>query len=178
MLISFVQAFGAGSASPPLIGAVLAGIDRNDAGAASGVLQTSQQIGSALGVALIGVIFFGVLAGHAPAISGDLAPDLARQLTGLSGGDAGAATAADFRACADDRARSHDPAITPASCQQPSLQTTEPSVAPTITAFLQRANARNYANAYAVSMLASSGFLIVAAACALALPAPTRTPPH
>ncbi|MDQ6832075.1 MAG: MFS transporter [Chloroflexota bacterium] len=48
-LVSVIQGIGAGSASPPLIGAILAGIDRDDAGAASGVLATTQQIGSALG---------------------------------------------------------------------------------------------------------------------------------
>ncbi len=171
-LLTAVQGLGAGTTSPPLIGAALAGIERDDAGAASGALVTAQQIGGALGVAIIGVVLFGVLAGHAPRVSGDLAPEFARQLAAVQGGEDRATTVADFRACADGRARSHDPAITPASCQQPSLHGSDPAVASAVAAFLQRANARNYANAYAISMLIATGFLIVAAIGALCLPAP------
>lgn len=176
-LLTALQGLGAGTTSPPLIGAVLAGIERDDAGAASGVLVTSQQIGSALGVAIIGVILFGVLAGHAPRISGDLTPDFARQLAG-TGIAVAEATVADARTCADDRARSHDPAIAPASCQRPSLHGSDSAVVTAVAAFVQRANARNYANAYAVSMLAATGFLIVAVGGALCLPAPRGRAPH
>jgi EmrB/QacA subfamily drug resistance transporter len=49
---------GNGTAVPALIGAVLAGARVQDAGAASGVLTTSQQFASAAGVAALGSIFF------------------------------------------------------------------------------------------------------------------------
>jgi hypothetical protein len=45
----------------PLMDLTLAAVDGDDAGAASGVFNTVQQLGSALGVALVGVVFFGVL---------------------------------------------------------------------------------------------------------------------
>ncbi len=167
-----VQGLGAGSTGPPVIGAILAGIDRDDAGAASGVVVTCQQIGSALGVAIIGVILFGARAGHAPRVSGDLAPELNRRLTAVQGGDERTATVADFRACADDRARSHDPAIAPASCLRPSLHGSDPAVTSAVSTSLQRANARSYADAYVVSLLAATGFLVVALAGALCLPPP------
>ena len=47
-------------AVPPM-DLTLAAVDGDDAGAASGVFNTVQQFGSALGVALVGVVFFGVL---------------------------------------------------------------------------------------------------------------------
>ncbi len=169
-----IQGLGAGSSTPPLFGAILAGIDRDDAGAASGGLSTAQQIGSALGVAIIGVVLFGAFAAHAPRVSGDLAPALDRQLAPALGDAGRATTVADFRACADDRARSHDPAIAPASCQRPSLHGPDPAVAAAVAAFLQRANARNYADAYVVSVLASMVFLIIALASAFRLPTPRR----
>jgi len=169
-----IQGLGAGATGPPVIGAILAGIDRNDAGAASGVLATAQQIGSALGVAIIGVVLFGVLAGHAPRVSADLAPEFGRQLAGVQGGEERATTVADFRVCADDRARSHDPAITPASCRRPSLHGSDPSVASVVATVLQRANARNYADAYVVSTGAVVALLLVALASAFCLPAPHR----
>lgn len=43
----------------PLLDISLSTIDHNDAGAASGVMSTFQQIGSALGIAIVGVMFFG-----------------------------------------------------------------------------------------------------------------------
>jgi predicted MFS family arabinose efflux permease len=52
---------GMGTAIPPLINLVLRAVPPADAGAASGMLVTSQQIGNALGVALVGTVFFGEL---------------------------------------------------------------------------------------------------------------------
>jgi EmrB/QacA subfamily drug resistance transporter len=45
----------------PLISHVLAGVHPDHAGSASGVLSTMQQVGNSLGVALIGVVFYGTL---------------------------------------------------------------------------------------------------------------------
>jgi EmrB/QacA subfamily drug resistance transporter len=52
---------GMGLAVPPLINLVLRAVPPSDAGAASGMMVTSQQIGNALGVAVIGTVFFGRL---------------------------------------------------------------------------------------------------------------------
>jgi hypothetical protein len=57
---------GLGLVMGPIIAIVLAGVAPHNAGAASGVLASAQQIGNALGVAVIGVVFFGALrGGHA-----------------------------------------------------------------------------------------------------------------
>ncbi|HEX3211570.1 MAG TPA: MFS transporter, partial [Actinomycetota bacterium] len=55
-----VCGLGLGCVIAPLVNVILAGIRGQDAGAASGVLTTVQQGGGAVGVALIGVIFFGL----------------------------------------------------------------------------------------------------------------------
>jgi EmrB/QacA subfamily drug resistance transporter len=55
---------GSGLALGPLAATVLARVPATHAGAASGVLTTALQVGNALGVAIIGVIFYGAL-GHA-----------------------------------------------------------------------------------------------------------------
>jgi MFS family permease len=52
---------GMGMVIAPLTAGVLAGVAPRHIGAASGVLNTAVQIGGALGVALIGVIFYGAL---------------------------------------------------------------------------------------------------------------------
>ncbi len=52
---------GMGMVVAPLTSGVLAGVAPRHVGAASGLLNTAVQIGGALGVALIGVIFYGSL---------------------------------------------------------------------------------------------------------------------
>jgi EmrB/QacA subfamily drug resistance transporter len=53
---------GMGLVMAPLAASVLAGLPARDAGAAAGVLVSVQQFANALGVALIGLVFFGVQA--------------------------------------------------------------------------------------------------------------------
>jgi len=48
----------------PLVNVVLAAVPAEVAGGASGLFSTAQQLGGALGVALIGTVFFGYLNGH------------------------------------------------------------------------------------------------------------------
>src|SRR5690348_11055080 len=48
----------------PLVNVVLAAVPAEVAGGASGLFSTAQQLGGALGVALLGTVFFGYLDGH------------------------------------------------------------------------------------------------------------------
>jgi MFS family permease len=57
-----VAGIGNGLVIAPVTTVVLAGVDRRDAGAASGVLNTAQRIGQALGTALLGLVLFTALA--------------------------------------------------------------------------------------------------------------------
>ncbi|MDH2427608.1 MFS transporter [Sphaerisporangium sp. TRM90804] len=54
---------GMGMLMAPFFDIVLAGVDDEESGSASGSLTAVQQLGSALGVALLGTVFFGVLGG-------------------------------------------------------------------------------------------------------------------
>ena len=114
---------GLGSVVAPLVNVVLAGIKGQDAGAASGVLTTVQQVGGAVGVAVIGVVFFGLLGSQAAGVADDLAPGLRAGLQGA--GLPAAATeqvAAGFRTCFEDRANAKDPSAVPPSCAQAQAQ--------------------------------------------------------
>jgi MFS family permease len=53
-----VTGLGLGLVAPTLIDVVLSGVDPRDAGSASGALNTALQLGGAIGVALIGVVFY------------------------------------------------------------------------------------------------------------------------
>jgi len=48
----------------PLVSVVLAAVPVEAAGGASGLFSTAQQLGGAIGVALLGTVFFGYLTGH------------------------------------------------------------------------------------------------------------------
>jgi EmrB/QacA subfamily drug resistance transporter len=61
--ILLVDGIGMGLLTAPLVATVLAGMDARDAGAATGVLSTAQQVGNTLGVAVVGAVFYGALGG-------------------------------------------------------------------------------------------------------------------
>jgi MFS family permease len=64
LIPSALVGLGNGLAVPPLIGVVLRGAPPAQAGAASGVLATTQQFASATGVAVLGTLFFARLGQH------------------------------------------------------------------------------------------------------------------
>jgi EmrB/QacA subfamily drug resistance transporter len=75
---------GMGLGITPLATIVMSGMRAQDAGAISGVLATAQNVGNAIGVAVIGVVFFGALTqGYATAFELSLAV-LAATLTGVA----------------------------------------------------------------------------------------------
>jgi EmrB/QacA subfamily drug resistance transporter len=61
-----VDGLGMGMVLAPLAVTVLARVSAQHAGPASGVLSTVQQVGNALGVALIGIVFYGTLGAGVP----------------------------------------------------------------------------------------------------------------
>ena len=114
-----VCGLGLGTVVAPLINVILAGIHGRHAGSASGVLTTTQQIGGAMGVAIIGVVFFGVLSSHAAATAGGVTPALRGQLRALGlPAPVQEQVVAGFRACFQDRSSAKDPSATPPSCQR------------------------------------------------------------
>jgi predicted MFS family arabinose efflux permease len=59
--VLFISGMGFGLVIPTLVTLVLQVVPADSEGAASGVLVTTQQVAGALGVALSGVLFFGLL---------------------------------------------------------------------------------------------------------------------
>ena len=62
----FLIGLGAGSSIGQLFDFILAGVGMDEVGSASGVLEAVQQLSSALGVAVLGTIFFSAFDGHSP----------------------------------------------------------------------------------------------------------------
>lgn len=173
----FLQGLGSGSISAPLVGFILGGIRGGDAGAAAGVLTTIQQIAGALGVAIIGLIFFGSLAQGAAGIAGGLTPTLGRDLAATTlPAAARESLLSDFEVCVQDRARERDPAIAPPSCVQPTLRPDDPTATAAVKVALAAANARSYANAFVISVGCTIICLLIAGLLILQLPQRQQMP--
>jgi EmrB/QacA subfamily drug resistance transporter len=116
----FICGIGFGLFVAPVVNIILAGIHAEGAGSASGTLSTAQQVGGALGVALIGVIMFGLLGLNANRTVDRVAPQLNRELVSAQL-PAPAVTQIEqqFRACFDARAHAKDPSATPPECRPP-----------------------------------------------------------
>jgi EmrB/QacA subfamily drug resistance transporter len=117
LLPMFIAGAGGGFFIAPVTNVVLAGIKSSDAGSASGALATAQQVGAALGIAAVGVIFFGLLGLNASASSASVLPQLRHELTVAGVPAAGQQRiTASFQACFSARAHAKDPSAEPAVC--------------------------------------------------------------
>ncbi len=109
---------GLGAVIAPLADIVLARVPEQDAGSASGVFNTGLQLGNSIGIAVIGVIFFGMLGSQSGAAASSVAPALRSGIVaaGIPAPRAGGIQT-QFRACLHDRLAAADPTVTPASCK-------------------------------------------------------------
>jgi EmrB/QacA subfamily drug resistance transporter len=62
----FITGLGNGLGLSPLVGTVIAGLAPQEAGAGAGIVTTTLQVGNALGVATIGLIFFALVGSAEP----------------------------------------------------------------------------------------------------------------
>jgi EmrB/QacA subfamily drug resistance transporter len=167
-----VCGLGLGSVVAPLVNVVLAGIRGQDAGAASGVLSTVQQVGGAVGVALIGVIFFGLLGSQAAGVADDVIPGLRAELQGA--GLPPAVTqqvAAGFRTCFEDRSNAKDPSAVPASCARAQAQgQSQPQLAQVVGATADSARRQNFSQAFQRTLLFEIGVFLASFLLVFLLP--------
>lgn len=115
-----IAGLGLGLFIAPMTNLVLAGVPGREAGSASGVLSTTQQVGGALGVAVIGLLLFGLLGSHAAAAAAHEGSILNRELagSGVSSQAVGPAVQR-FEQCFVKRATAPDPSTVPPGCAAP-----------------------------------------------------------
>ncbi|MEV0273336.1 MFS transporter [Hamadaea sp. NPDC050747] len=104
---------GMGLVVAPLADIILAGVDRRDAGSASGVINTAYQVGNALGIAILGSIFVSLLGSQVSPAVDHVAPQIRAAITVPAAQDA---AITGFEACLYDRVIADDTAVVPASC--------------------------------------------------------------
>ncbi|HEY8740461.1 MAG TPA: MFS transporter [Candidatus Dormibacteraeota bacterium] len=114
----FISGMGLGLVVSPSVNFILAAVQNKDAGSASGVITTVQQMGGAMGIAIIGVIFFGLLGSNADRVTRDQAPEMRRQLAAIGApGPVADRFIGLYQACFHDRATAKDPTENPPSCK-------------------------------------------------------------
>lgn len=118
LIPSFViSGLGLGTVIAPLLNIILAGVPGRDAGSASGVLTTFQQLGGAIGVAVVGVVFFGLLSSRAADSIATVTPQLQSQLAAANlPAPAAQAAISHFTVCFKEQASSSDPSAPIPGC--------------------------------------------------------------
>lgn len=171
--------FGFGLVVAPMVDMILTNVPAPDAGSASGLLSTIQQVGMALGVALVGVVFFGQLAHNAGNAVDTVVPSVRQQLSALGMPEAAQNdTVGGFRRCVQDRSAATDPTAIPLSCRiaAPAAPAVAERLRPILTTAGLQANAENFAHTFALTLWYGVALLIAVFAGIFALPNRTAHP--
>lgn len=163
---------GFGLIVAPTLDLLLGQVPGHQAGNASGLLNTLQQIGIALGVALVGVMFFTQLAHGRHRGTEAAEPGLRAELTAQH---VPARTQdrilAGFETCVRVRSTSLDPGVLPADCH---LAGAGPNAATAFDHAVARANAENFSYAFATVLILGGTMVLVVSAGFLTLPRDSR----
>lgn len=182
MIIPLIAAgAGFGFVVAPITDLVISGVPQDDAGSASGLFNTTQQLGMALGVALVGLLFFTQVAGHANTSAGHEVSALRDQLAAVQVPTAAQQQLiAGYQTCLHDRSAAKDPTSTPPSCatlEAEARQVSPQAAGPVSHALQQRsvkANGSNFSWSFDVTLVAEAGILILVFLGMFSLPRKVR----
>ncbi|WP_446223469.1 hypothetical protein ACTWPB_28040 [Nocardia sp. IBHARD005] len=160
---------GFGMVVAPTLDLLLGQVSVREAGSASGLLNTGQQLGIALGVALVGVVFFTALDRDSDlgvaAVTPEIRTELALEGVPVQVQDQ---IVAGFAACVHDRSAEDDPTVTPASCQSNPVDNT--TVSRVLAQAGTEANAVNFAETFRYTLFYGAGMLLLVCLGFFALP--------
>ncbi len=163
---------GAGMAliMSPMFSVALSDVDSKHAGSASGVLNAVQQLGGAIGVALIGLVFFSHISHHAPQSFDAVVPQLQKELTALQVPPAAQEQIiAESKACFTDRSAASDGTEVPESCKKleaAGSQNGAPTevgrqISSVVTSNVKQANNLNFVSSFGAAVLFELAVLAV-----------------
>jgi EmrB/QacA subfamily drug resistance transporter len=163
-----VSGLGLGTVIAPLLNIILAGVPGRDAGSASGVLTTFQQLGGAIGVAVVGVVFFGLLTSRAPDAIATVTPQLQSQLAAANvPPQEAAALVAKFSTCFKEQASASDPSAPIPGCSRTS---SSPQVTQAFAAAAQAGLARDFVTSVERILFFNVGFWALTGILSMLLP--------
>lgn len=173
-----VTGAGFGMVVAPTIDLLLGQVPAREAGSASGLLNTGQQLGTALGVALVGVVFFTQLDHDSARGVDTVAPEVRAELAAVGVPEqARDEILANFRACVLDRSAQVDPTVVPDSCRA-GAERGSSGVGQVLTTAGMRANAVNFANTFERTLWYGIGVLALVCLGFLALPRSAKLEHH
>jgi EmrB/QacA subfamily drug resistance transporter len=168
-----ISGLGLGTVIAPLLNIILAGVPGRDAGSASGVLTTFQQLGGAIGVAVVGVVFFGLLSSRAPVAVATVTPQLQSQLASAQLPPPVAdAAIAKFTTCFKELASSSDPTAPIPGCR---FTSTNPAVSHAFSEAASIALSRDFVTSVERILFFNVGFWALTGLLSMLLP---RTRPQ
>jgi EmrB/QacA subfamily drug resistance transporter len=167
-----VAGLGMGTVLAPLADILLADVRPQDAGSASGVFNTSLQLGASVGVAVIGVIFFGLLGSQSAPAAASVSPQLRAALAAqqVPAPVAGRITV-QFGDCLHARLVAADPTATPAACRLPAGQVLPAGVQRVVAGAGLKAVRTDFAAALIRTLWFQVGVFLASFVLMLALPA-------
>jgi len=159
----------------PMFSVALADIDATHAGSASGVLNAVQQLGGAIGTALLGLVFFTHLSNNAVANFNAVTPQMKDQLTALHvPTDIQGEIIKGAKACFTDRSTAKDTSVTPDSCQQFSnmdtVSVTDQKVVNIVSDAAKQANNKNFVKGFLDAVVFELAILAAIVALSFFLP--------
>ena len=172
-----IMGTGMGCVFGGLFAAVLNGVDASHAGSASGTLNAFQQVGGVIGVAVIGVIFFGQLTHSAPTSFNSVEPNLQSSLTTEHiPASIHSSIINETKDCFVDRSREQDSSVVPASCKIiESNSTQNMAIYSGVQKSVAEANANNFTNAFRWSVIYGVGVLLLTFGITFLLPSKFKT---
>ncbi|MET8560304.1 MFS transporter [Streptomyces flaveolus] len=168
-----VAGLGMGVMIGLLFDIALADVDKQEAGTASGILTAVQQLGFAIGVAVLATLFFGLLGSQATASVADGESRTRAELTA-----AGATPAeqdrllADLRECLRESANQKNSERTPESCRN--IEQVRPRLAQATARAWRTAHTENSSSAMVRMLWIVIGLLAMSFALAFGLPPKPR----
>jgi EmrB/QacA subfamily drug resistance transporter len=171
-----VFGFGFGTLMTPTAPLAISQAPVEDTGSASGLINTTQQLGYALGAALTALVFFGLLSGNTARQADQSAPALRSTLTASAQVSAQQATAITDAAklCAVQQVNEKDPAIVPAGCQTLSSLTAGKAASAAVAQSSTASRANAFAKSFQVALWTFAGLAVAAFLLLFAVPKPRK----
>ncbi|MFE3548197.1 MFS transporter [Streptomyces kronopolitis] len=151
---------GMGLLMPPLTALVLREVQPQEAGAASGIINATGQLGAALGVAIIGSLFFAALAGNAGPQAERVVPTV-RSVSPVQ--------ASGLKDCATEALGQDDLAKVPDTCAT-LVQGADVGTRNTISGALDEIRAKTFVSTYSETLYWVAGGLVPLTTLVLLLP--------
>lgn len=168
---------GMGMVMGLIFSVTLKDVDTTHAGSASGTLNAGQQVGGAIGVALVGVVFFGALSHNASTSFASAEPQIRSYLSDQHIPEtAQDGTIQGVKQCYVDRTEETDNTVVPESCKQLEAQSTSPSstslanLDTVIADASKQAVAENFAHGFRATMIYALGITIISFITSFFLP--------